>query len=110
MTDPAALLSLDVVTLAARYAEETLRPIDVAELVLERIAARGNDGAWITLMPRESLLSDARKVERRRAAGEPLPLYGLPFAIKDNIDYAGLPTTVACPAFAHTPAAHAPVV
>ena len=61
-------------------------------------------------MPRESLLSDARKVERRRAAGERLPLYGVPFAIKDNIDYGGLPTTVAFPSFAHTPAAHAPLV
>src|SRR5207302_9749150 len=39
-----------------------------------------------------------------------LPLYGIPFAVKDNIDVAGLPTTAACPAFAYMPASSAPVV
>lgn len=39
-----------------------------------------------------------------------LPLYGVPFAIKDNIDLAGIPTTAACPAFAYTPQESASVV
>ena len=39
-----------------------------------------------------------------------LPLYGIPFAIKDNIDLAGAPTTAGCPAFSHTPSQHASVV
>src|SRR5476651_1940217 len=39
-----------------------------------------------------------------------LPLYGVPFAIKDNIDLAGIPTTAGCPKFAYTPADSAPVV
>lgn len=39
-----------------------------------------------------------------------LPLFGVPFAVKDNIDVAGVPTTAACPAFAYTPVADAPAV
>ena len=39
-----------------------------------------------------------------------MPLYGIPFAVKDNIDVSGLPTTAACPAFAYFPGANATVV
>ena len=46
----------------------------------------------------------------RLAAGDVLPLAGVPFAVKDNIDLAGLDTTAACPAFAYRPAASATVV
>ena len=38
------------------------------------------------------------------------PLLGVPFAVKDNIDVAGVPTTAACPVFAHVPPRHATVV
>ncbi len=38
------------------------------------------------------------------------PLWGVPFAVKDNIDVAGLPTTAACPDFAYTPTETAPAV
>lgn len=44
------------------------------------------------------------------ASLESLPLYGVPFAIKDNIDLAGIPTTAACPAFAYVPERSATVV
>jgi len=102
--------SFDAAALAHAYREGALRPETVAEDVLARIARRGDDGVWIELVPRDRLLAEARDMERRRAAGEPLPLYGLPFAVKDNIDVAGLPTTAACAAFAYRAAAHAPVV
>ncbi len=49
-------------------------------------------------------------VDRRLEAGESLPLAGLTFAVKDNIDLAGLPTTAACPAFAYAPETSATVV
>jgi allophanate hydrolase len=53
---------------------------------------------WISLVPQEQL---------HRGEG---PLAGFTFAIKDNIDLAGLPTTAACPAYAYHPKASAPVV
>jgi allophanate hydrolase len=105
--------SLDLPSLAEGYASGALTPTGVAEAVLDRIAARGraiDDGVFITVAARARVLEAAREVERRRAAGEALPLYGVPFAVKDNIDVAGTPTTAACPAFAHTPAADAAVV
>jgi allophanate hydrolase len=85
-------------------------PTEVIEDVLARVERRGNDGVWISLAPRARLLAAARDVEERRRAGEKLPLYGVPFAVKDNIDVAGLPTTAACPAFSYEPAESAVVV
>ena len=85
-------------------------PVDAVENALASIAERGNDGVWISLAPREHLIGEARALEERRAAGEPLPLFGLLFGVKDNIDVAGLPTTAACPAFAYTPTKNATVV
>nr|PZN18736.1 MAG: allophanate hydrolase [Pseudomonadota bacterium] len=46
----------------------------------------------------------------RRERGELLPLFGVPFAIKDNIDFEGVPTTAGCPAYAFVPATSAPAV
>ena len=92
------------------HATTPARPVEVAERALEAIAARGADGVWISVTPRDRLLAEARTIEQRRRAGESLPLYGLSFAVKDNIDVAGLPTTAACPAFSTVPTKHATVV
>ena len=66
--------------------------------------------AWITRFSAKDVLARAAAVDERLARGEDLPLAGVPFAIKDNIDIAGVPTTAACPAFAYEPAADAPVI
>jgi allophanate hydrolase len=89
------------------------RPADLAAAAddaLARIARRGDEGVWITLTPRERLLTETQALTARQAAGEALPLFGLLFGVKDNIDVAGLPTTAACPSFAYTPAKSATVV
>lgn len=75
---------------------------------LARIAACPDPAVWIALRPREDLLAEARAQDAR--ADQNLPLRGVPFAVKDNIDVAGLPTTAACPAFAYDPVEDAPVV
>jgi allophanate hydrolase len=66
--------------------------------------------AWIERPAVAAVLARARQVDARIAAGETLPLAGVPFAVKDNIDVAGVPTTAACPAFAYRPDASAFVV
>ena len=72
-----------------------------------RIRERGEDGVWISLLPVEEAITQAERAERD--LGE-LPLRGRTFAIKDNIDLAGLPTTAACPAYAYMPERSATVV
>jgi allophanate hydrolase len=100
--------SLDIEALKKRYAAGQLRPVALVSGILERIARRGRDPTWISLVPRAELEARAAELERHAPAG--LPLYGIPFAIKDNIDRRGLPTTAACPEFAYLPEASATVV
>jgi allophanate hydrolase len=94
--------------LSARYAECTLTPMQCIEETLERIDASGRPEAWIYRVPAEALYKRATQLEALRAElGDAvfarMPLFGIPFAIKDNIDAAGIPTTAACPEFAYTP-------
>jgi len=99
---------IDLARLRAGYRARVIRPVDVVESLLERIARRGDDKVWIHRVPAEALLEQARKLEDE--SPDRLPLYGVPFAIKDNIDLGGHPTTAACREFAYTPPASATVV
>jgi allophanate hydrolase len=101
-------ISLDLKTLAASY-EKGLRPTEIVEAVYDRIAARGEDNVWITLVPKELALARATALEASGDGARP-PLWGIPFAVKDNIDVAGLPTTAACPDFLYMPDTSATVV
>ncbi len=92
------------------YSSGERTPVGVIHEVCERIAARGEDGVWIHVEPEEKLLARAQELEARRADAGALPLYGVPFAVKDNIDVAGVPTTAACPEYAYTPEVSAPCV
>jgi allophanate hydrolase len=100
--------ALDLHSLGARYRAGNLRPSQLVAGVLQRIERRGDDKVWIHRVPRAELEARAAELERRGPQG--LPLYGIPFAIKDNIDLAGHPTTAACPDFAYTAKADATVV
>lgn len=103
------MLSLDLPSLAAAYSKN-VSPAQVVRDVFARIAARGADHVWIALRPEADVVAEAEALAARRAGGEALPLYGVPFAVKDNLDVAGLPTTAACPAFAYEPAQDCEVV
>ena len=72
-----------------------------------RIRERGEDGVWISLLTVEEAIRHAERVEND---SRELPFRGRTFAIKDNIDLAGLPTTAACPAFSYMPERSATVV
>jgi allophanate hydrolase len=97
------MLSLDIANLERLYASGETSPEDVIREVYARIGARGALPDWITLVDEGAAIERARNAPRG-------PLYGLPFAVKDNIDVAGLPTTCACPAFAYTAERSATVV
>jgi len=76
-------------------------PHDLAGRLWERIQSANASNAWIYLESKENLLRAAAQLEARREAGEKLPFFGVPFAVKDNIDVAGMPTTAACPDFSY---------
>jgi allophanate hydrolase len=102
--------SLDLLSLARLYQDGKIVPPQIVDEIEKRRGACKDPAMWIYRIPLETLRSQAEDLLRRRATGERLPLYGVPFAIKDNIDVAGLPTTAGCPAFSYTPEKTAPVV
>jgi allophanate hydrolase len=75
-----------------------------------RIEAVDRPEIWIDLRDQQDVEAEARAVDERAAAGARLPLAGRLFAVKGNIDVAGLPTTAGCPAYAFHPHTDAPVV
>jgi len=79
-------------------------PAQVIDEAYARIDACPDKAVWISLRPKAEVLAELA------AQDATLPLHGVPFAVKDNIDAAGLPTTAACPAFAYCPPADASVV
>jgi allophanate hydrolase len=98
--------SLDIATLRRHYAGG-LSPVAVADGVIARLTRHADDKIWISRFDDGAI----RAAAQRLADGpKDRPLYGVPFAIKDNIDLAGLPTTAACPAFTYQPACSARVV
>ena len=106
--------SLDLTRLTHRLRSGALTASALIEDVLARIEAAGDDRVWIARVPAGLLRAQAASLDAMAARDAGViarqPLFGIPFAVKDNIDVAGLPTTAACPAFAYRPAATAPVV
>ena len=98
-----------VAEILASHAGGTGSPTKTAARVADAIAARGDDGTWLSTVPREELLAAAAEIENRPGA-RTLPLYGVPFGVKDSIDVAGVPTTLSCPDYSYVATATAPAV
>lgn len=99
---------LDIDTLSMTYRNGELTPGRLVEILWQRLEQTSEQNIWITCLGREQMLEYARALEV--CSPDQLPLYGIPFAIKDNIDLAGLPTTAACPNYAYDPEQSAYVV
>ncbi|WP_029525148.1 allophanate hydrolase [Polaromonas glacialis] len=100
-------ISLSMGCLQPAYRDGAFTPLDMIEQVL---AAIGDDPnrAWIHVVDAAALRAQAQALMARGPEG--LALWGIPFAIKDNIDLAGVPTTAGCPDYAYTPERSASVV
>lgn len=100
---------LDLSSLQAAYADG-LSPLELVEEVIARCKASDDPAIFITKMPEDDLRAQAQALLARAPSPNSLPLWGIPFAVKDNIDVAGLPTTAGCPAYAYAPEQDATVV
>ncbi|MCX6613160.1 MAG: allophanate hydrolase [Acidobacteria bacterium] len=86
-----------------------MKPTEAVRQAYARINAETRQPIWIAKVPEDVAMSQAAALEAHPEAASK-PLYGLTFAVKDNIDVAGMPTTAACPAYAYTPDKNAHVV
>jgi allophanate hydrolase len=82
------------------------RPLDLLQGVAALLAQ--DDPAWIWRAGAHDIRAQLAALPPSPNAAQ--PLWGVPFAVKDNIDVAGIPTTAACPAFAYVPERSATVV
>jgi allophanate hydrolase len=78
----------------------SMTPADTVARCYARIRAHADPAIFISLRAEQDALAEAHEVAAR---SRDLPLYGVPVAVKDNIDAAGMATTAACPAFAYHP-------
>jgi allophanate hydrolase len=91
-----------VAAIVAAHRAGTTSPARTVARSFQRIRDHNDPAIFISLRDEADALAEAEALTRKDAAQ--LPLYGVPVAVKDNIDVLGLPTTAACPAFAYSPA------
>jgi len=105
---------VDIATLRSAYRHGETSPTEQVERFLTQREDADWATLWISQVSADQLRQQAQELEGRLRANaqymDGLSLYGVLFAVKDNIDVAGMPTTAACPAFAYTPLCSAPVV
>ncbi|WP_101759002.1 allophanate hydrolase [Oceanicoccus sp. KOV_DT_Chl] len=102
------LINLSLAAVSESYLSASTTPRQLILQLRQQAIAQSDYNAWIHLLTEDELEPYFLALEQ--ADSDALPLYGVPFAIKDNIDLAGIATTAACPDFAYTPTQSAFVV
>ncbi|WP_321491964.1 allophanate hydrolase [uncultured Desulfobacter sp.] len=101
------MMNLTIEHLHNSYKDRTLTPGDLIGSLMP-ICRKDQNNVWIRLLTEDEVAPYLKRLEGETP--ETLPLYGIPFAIKDNIDLAGIPTTAGCPEYSYTPEKSAFVV
>lgn len=100
-------LNMNIANLNAHYQQGDFTPSELVQHLLT-IDQQDQHTVWIERLSLEQLQPYLTRLDSAQPAS--LPLYGVPFAIKDNIDLQGIDTTAGCEAFRYTPNEHATVV
>jgi allophanate hydrolase len=89
-----------IAEIVAAHRSGAAKPVDTISASYRRIRDIADPGIFITLREKADVLGEIQTISAERRKG---PLFGVPVAVKDNIDVAGMPTTAACPAFSYSP-------
>ncbi len=101
-------MDLKISHLQKLYVTGELTPTGLVKQLDTEIGSEDNHHIWIRRLDLDEMMVYAKSLEEQDPVN--LPLYGIPFAIKDNIDLAGLPTTAGCPDYSYIPNNSATVV
>ena len=95
-------LDMDVVSLRTALLDGRLTLEALVDLIYNKIEMYHDHNAWIYVLPKEEVLRKVEALSRLKNKHD-LALFGIPYAVKDNIDVAGIPTTAACEKFSVHP-------
>lgn len=101
--------NLSLNTLHERYRRGDYSPAEMIKDVFASIRKCSDNHIWTTLLDESACLAAAAALEKRQGAAQ-LPLFGIPFSVKDNIDTAGINTSCSCTAFQRMPGENAAIV